>query len=506
MDMLRFPLKTNEVTEVIFDKLSRIFDGRNPSNNYQFMNAQMRDDWEYYRQERLNEPQVWQVKGWEFFKTQINSILVVDMPIEQTEGLPEPYFYWLKIERLIDYGIKDEFEGTLRYIIFHDGHNRIAVIDDEYYRVYATKDGTTEIVGEPLVESAHGLGYCPARFFCNQPLSLQHTFLKWSPISKVLTALDWYLFFYTSKHILDLYANYPVYWGYQQECNYADTKGHFCDGGFIRDLDGYIYDSTGQLMRCPKCGGGKIAGVGSFIEVTPPKSKDDPDLRNPVGKLDADISAVNYNVEEEQRIRNEIILSCVGSDGRVLEKEAVNETQVVSNFESQSTILNRVKKIFESAQEFVDETVCRLRYGKGFVSLNINMGTEFYTLTPEKLREQYLLAKTAGASEAELDALNQRILETEYRTNPILLQRMLILSQLEPYRHLTRDEVVALADKGLITQQDLLVKLNFVSFVERFERENTNIIEFGTARKFDDKIKIIAETLKEYANGSNKTE
>ena len=34
--LFRYPIKTNEITETCFDKLSRIFDGRNPAFNYQF--------------------------------------------------------------------------------------------------------------------------------------------------------------------------------------------------------------------------------------------------------------------------------------------------------------------------------------------------------------------------------------------------------------------------------------------------------------------------------------
>ena len=78
--LMRFPVKTNEVLGVAFDKLSRIFDGRNPAFSYQFASTEQRDDWEWYRQEMLHEPNIWQTKGWDFFKTRINSVLVVDLP------------------------------------------------------------------------------------------------------------------------------------------------------------------------------------------------------------------------------------------------------------------------------------------------------------------------------------------------------------------------------------------------------------------------------------------
>ena len=168
--LFRFPVITNEVLGVCFDKLSRIFDGRNPAFSYQFAATEQRDDWEWYRQEKLGEPTVWSTKGWSFFKTQINSVLIVDLPEEQEAGdrYPQPYFYWLPIRDVIDFKA-DPTTGQMKYIIFRQDEDKIAVFDDEGRRVFKAKDNQ---VGEQLMEAKHDLGYCPARFFWNDPMSL----------------------------------------------------------------------------------------------------------------------------------------------------------------------------------------------------------------------------------------------------------------------------------------------------------------------------------------------
>lgn len=494
--MFRYPVKTNEITGICFDKLSRIFDGRNPAFNYQFTNTEQRDDWEDYRQNRLGEPLVWATKGWEYFKTEINSVLVVDVPAEQRGELPEPYFYWLPIASVISYEA-DPDTGVMRWIIFRQDGNRIAVIDDESYRVFRNDHDN---IGELLVENRHSLGYCPARFFWNEPLSLADPDVKASPLSKELESLDWYLFFHLSKRQLDLFGSYPIYSGYEKDCDYSNEEsGDYCDGGYLKDRQGhYKLDASGLLMRCPKCGDKRIVGAGTFVEVPVPSDKV-PDMRNPVQILTVDRNSLDYNVAEEERLRTEIITAVVGTNEEITTRDALNEQQIRANFESQSTVLNRVKKGFEEAQQFVDETVCRLRYGGEFISAKINLGTEFYLLDPTQLRERYRTAKESGASEAELDALQQQIVETEYRNDPTQRQRMLLLAELEPYRHLTRAEATDLYSKGMITEDDLRIKLDFANFVRRFERENTNILEFGSAIPFARKIEIITNKFKEYA-------
>lgn len=499
--LFRYPVATNRVTNVCFDKLSRIFDGRNPVYNYQFADRELATDWEAYRTERLKEPEVWSTKGWDFFKTEINSVLIVDMPAEQSRKYryPQPYFYWLPIESVITYKVNRE-SGIMDYIIFNQRDKRIAVIDDESYRVFEGESGN---IGRLLVENNHDLGYCPARFFWDEPINLKEPDVKASPLTKQLEALDWLLFFHISKRNLDLYGAYPILSGYEQDCNYSNAEnGDYCDGGFLRNRQGqYLIDNAGLLMPCPKCGNKRVVGAGSFVEIPVPKDGQ-PDLRNPVQMLKVDRDSLDYNVAEEKRLTLDIITSVVGQSEEITQREAFNEQQVIAAFESQTTVLGRIKKGFESAQQFVDSTICRLRYGKEFLSADIDYGTEFFLTDETQLRERYKVAKESGASEAELDALQNRIIETEYRNNPTLLKRMQILAELEPYRHLTFSEVQALYASGIIGEDELRIKLNFNNYIRRFERENTNILTFGELLPMDRKIKIINQKLKEYADES----
>lgn len=498
--LFRYPVKTNEITDTCFDKLSRIFDGRNPAFNYQFVSPEYREDWERYRQTQLNEPEVWQTKGWEFFKSEINSVLVVDLPREQRTERPEPYFYWVPCYDIIAYKA-DKTSGQMDFIVYRRG-DKIIALDDASYRVWIDRKKAGIIEGEPEFEAPHDLGYCPARFFWNVPLSLEDPDVKASPLSGVLESLDWFEFFHISKRQLDLMGAYPILSGYEQRCDFSNAEnGDYCDGGFIRDAQGrYRFDPAGRLMRCPKCGNKRVIGAGSFVEIPVPNTEENqPDLRNPVQMLKVDRDSLDYNVEEQKRLREEIITAVVGQDEIVTNRDAFNEQQVRANFESVTTILNRVKKGFEEAQQWTDETVCRLRYGSYFLSARVNYGTEFYMYSPEELRERYKTAKDTGAPEAELDMMLNQILETEYRNDPTQLRRMLILAELEPYRHMTRAEVVELHDKGLVSDTDLRIKLDFSNFVRRFERENTNILDFGDAIPYAQKIAAISAEFARYA-------
>lgn len=499
VSLFQFPTPNIQLTNTIFNELERVFDGKNPSNNFQFTDSFYKDDFEWYRSEVLNEPAVWRKKGWDAVRTAINSVLVVDMPEEQTGEYPEPYFYFLGIENVIDY---EYHNNTLLWIMFKQKGNRIAVIDDETYRVFQL-DKDNKIEGDPI-EKPHDLGYCPARFFWSSELTQATPDIKKSPLSPQLANLDWLLFFATSKKHLDLYAPYPIYSTYEADCDFQNNEtGDYCDGGYLRNQNQqYKVLRNGTVEHCPVCANKRLAGVGSLIEVPVPNSKDDADLRNPVQITTIDSASLDWNVKEEQRLEAKIFTSVVGVGGDISNK-SVNELQVEANFESKVSVLNALKGNLEAAQKFVDDTVCKLRYGDNFLGSSVSLGTEFYIYSVSDLYAQYKQAKENGSSNAILDALMWQTIETEYRNDPTELQRMVILKHLEPYRHYTFDELIRLSEKQLLNQDSLKIKINFPTFVDRFERENTNIIEFGSQLEFDKKISIITEKFKEYVRDEN---
>lgn len=502
MQLFKFPLSTPAVVEDVYRELERVFYSRNSSSSYQFTDSELAEDWADYRKNKLNEPDIWKTVGWKKMQVSINSILVVDLPQVQMSARPEPYFYWLEIEDVVDYEMVNDTE--FKWIVFRQPNRRIAAFDDTYIRVYQLNEKNE--IASLVSEATHNLGYCPARFFWSTQLNEKNKDLKKNPISKELSNLDWYLFFSISKQHLDLYAPYPIYSAYAADCNFENNEtGDYCDGGFLRNSSGeYKILNDGTVEKCPCCSEKRIAGPGSFLEVPIPNQAEGiVDMRNPVQITTIDKDSLTYNVEECVRLRNDIIVSIAGSGGTVSEKEAINETQVAANFESKTSVLNALKTNFELAQKFVEDTICRFRYGSDFISSSISWGTEFYVFTVKELYNKYEQAKTNGASESELDAITQQILEVEYRNNPLVLQRMLILKQLEPYPHKTLDEVLKLHEKKLLNENYVKLKINFSTLVKRFERENINIIEFASARTFSEKIKLITDKLLDYVREEN---
>lgn len=497
LHLFKFPLSTSAIVGNAYRELERVFYSRNSSSAYQFTDSELSEDWAQYRKNYLGEPDIWKTEGWRKMQVSPNSILVVDLPQQQVTPRPEPYFYWLDIDAVIDYETVDS--NLMKWLVFRQPGNRAAVFDDTSIRVFQlNKKGEIQSM---VSEASHDLGYCPARFFWSAHLNEGNKDLKRNPITEKLSDLDWYLFFSISKQHLDLYAPYPIYSAYESDCDFENNEtGDYCDGGFLRNANGeYKILNDGTVERCPCCSEKRIAGPGSYLEIPIPNQVEGvADMRSPVQITTIDRNSLDYNVDECKRLKEEIIESVVGQGGSVSEKEAINETQVAANFESKTAVLNALKTNFESAQKFIEDTVCRLRYGEAFISSSVSWGTEFYVFTVSELYSKYKQAKDNGALSSELDAISQQILEVEYRNNPLVLQRMMILKQLEPYPHKTLDEVLRLHEKQLLDEKLVRLKMNFSSLIDRFERENINILEFASNKTLREKIDIITKKLLDY--------
>jgi len=390
VNLFQYPTPVVQETNLMYNELERVFDGKNPAFDYQFRSSGSRTDWEDYRTRVLGEPDVWRKKGWDKVKSAINSVMVVDLPLEQEGRLPEPYFYFQSIESVHDYEYLPN-EYNYDWVMLRQGEDKLAVFDSKYYWLLQLDEDGSQIIRE-LARNEHGLGYCPARPFWTQELTQAIPENKKAPISSQLGNLDWLLFFMISKKHLDTYAPYPIYSAYEADCDFRNNEtGDYCDGGFLRDSsDNYHVLRTGVVQACPVCSEKRIAGAGSFIDVPMPKSREDFDPRDPVQITSIDKASLDYNVNEVKRLVWEIFSRVVGLGGEVQEKTSLSDLHVTANFESRKSVLNSLKRNFERAQQFVDDTICRLRYGEDFIKSSISYGTEFYIFSvQEKRRSKY---------------------------------------------------------------------------------------------------------------------
>lgn len=508
------PYATNELVETINTELHRAINSNEHVVKLNFSDPELEIEAEEYRK-KLGDHVFWKTAGFDEFTHSVDNILVVDLPNLELDDLgniidppdiPEPYYYFLDINNLIDIEnkkvlIPDDTLSTFttfktEYVAFFESEEMAVLIDDDFYRTFSYIDGNFSL----LSESEHNLGFCPAKSFWSTPLNSKTDIVKKGGITNSYSNLDWLLFWHTSKKYLDQYAAFPIYAAYKKKCTYFDPKREAaCNAGYLQWTDEFGNEHTDN---CPNCSKPANLGPGAFVEIEAPQDDDHDLMKNPVQVIPAEKVSIEFAVSEVERLWDLIYLNSVGVSSEAKNDQAKNEKQIQGMFESRENVHSKIRKNFEVAQSFVLDVVMKLRYGDSYISNSVSYGNKSYLQSESDQIEELKSAKEAGMANYELGIRKEKIIKSRYRNNPDMIARIEILKHLEPYPDYSLTELIELknSDPGLVSRIDLIKKAKFNSFIDRFERENVSIINFGVNNNFDIKIKSISVILDQYAN------
>ena len=473
--LIRTPIPTVELSESMYSRLHRVFFSQDAFFAYDFKDEKLLKDWEEF-----SDSDFWATKGFEAMKLAINSVWVLGLPTEQKGDIPEPFNKLVNIDNVIDISV--DSNNNCRWVIFYEGQY-LFVYDDEAIRVFNFKDGK---LGAEEMTIEHELEYTPARMMWTDKLEMEDYINKQSPITKELADLDWLLFHLASKRYLDISNAYPILVSYDVEGGYNDDSQ--------TDNKSLISGKYAQ----PEAG--SMIGAGTHIKVDPPEDGQPDMMSNPMEYINPDVTTLDWHVKEEIRLAYKIFRSVVGTDLEVRNDQAKNEMQVEGAFESQKSVLLRVKANFEAINKFADETICRVRYGDGFIGCTIDYGTKFFLKSVEGLYQDYKSAKDSGANEVVLDEITTTILNTSFRDDQTGRTRAEIIRDLDPLPEKNLEEAIKILEKGGISKERFAIKANLLSYVKRFERENGSLVQFSKARSYDKKLEEIINKFKDYSN------
>ena len=476
------PVPTLDLTETIFDELAKVFEASNRSIHLSYEGEDSRQKAtkfnNYFDHEHFFKSEVY-----DMLKVAPNSVIVVDTKLDlDKDGQAQPTAYFVHLESIIDLDVNRD--GSTNYILFKVDKNTIVGIDKESYYVF-DNEGKEPTLKEGF-PSVHNLTdeldrpYCPAFLMYPDFLNVTDNVMVNSPLTKSLGNLDWLLFWSVSKRYLDLYAPFPIYVSYEQDCSYVLPTGEACENGYIsvssnRIVDNDLEDST-KLIPCPHCSKVKMNGAGSEVTVPAPQSKDDPNLIDAIRVIPAEKESITYVTSEKKRLENEIYFSVLGKTSAPIENFSQSTTQLDLSTESRKAVLIHVKSLFERVHKKVLYTMNKIMYGESFLGCSVNYGDNYFLTTQEQEAERYKKLKDTGAPESMLHASLESIITTTYKTSPHIALLQQIYLEVEPYQTMSNEDVMKLAAQRMIPRKSAIAKIHFTDFIEKYESEHKTLI------------------------------
>ena len=467
------PLPTISLTDDIFTYLARVFEAQDASCRYDFDKADQLEDWARYR-----DAAFWRTQGYAATRMAIDSVWVVELPEEQKGDIPEPKDKLINISQVID--IENDGDNNCIHLIFTAGE-RLFVYDDEFIRVF---DYAKNQIGKLLVEVKHELEYCPARMFWSESLSPGNPINKKAPLTPVLGDLDWLLVLKVFKKYMDMSNAYPIVAAYEPGDDYTDTPRE--------DADGRTQEEKPLANS--------FIGPGTLWTVRPPVQGEPDLMNNPVKLISPDVTTLKHHAENDVELSTDIFRKVTGNGGEPENNAAKNEKQIMSGFESQMIVLRNIAHNFEIIQTFADRVKAELRYGKeNVLGVSIDYGSRFFLRSVEELTESIADNKDKGIDEGLTDTMMDELLETRFRNDKKGLMRARIIRDLDPLPGNTIDEAINIFKSGGIDKISLLLKVNKINFVRRFEREQLPLQYFAENKPYYAKINAIKEEFVMYA-------
>jgi hypothetical protein len=470
--LLTYPLATNELLENIWKNLARVFEGENRTIDIKF------SDKSYLQEFRtFFDNDDFQLKAFRAVQSDIDSVMVCDLPSDG--GFP--YFYFIPTSSLVD--IDTDGDDVL-YVIFRDGENHIVSMDPEYTRVFDAKNlQNLRLIREVL----NPIGRTPARMVWSERLTTDNDINRKSPITSILGDLDKLLFNIVSREYAEMYGKFPILSAYNVE---TEFQGNRADQKQNKEGEGK-----------------KFLGPGSIVTSTPPTSKDDPDLNvNPVRFINADPEILRFIDSRINDDKDKVFKSVVGDSGEVRNDAAKNEKQIESGFESRQDVINKLKYQFEELHEWAVKTMSQMAYGDAFLGCEVDYGSQFYLTDEYALLDSLSVAKDKRVPDAVVSDITRQYFETKYRADSQTKKRMKIVLDLDPFPSKSIEDVWGIYKESpvLIGDENMQIKMHLDALLQRFERENVPLVDFGNQFEYYEKINIINKTIRGYVNDFSK--
>ena len=306
-------------------------------------------------------------------------------------------------------------------------------------------DVTNEEAPKLLSEIKNTFDVCPA--FVNGAKESSDLTRMISDLHEVMDIADHYLRTTSVKNIHEFQHGMPVYWEIRSPCN-------VCHG------TGFVNGST-----CTSCGGDgykKRKDVSEKILIKPPRAEDPKIAPDVAGFVEPSHKTWEQYRTEQKELIKQLHDTYLGTHRR---EHTSNET-ATGRFIDQQPVhdkLSQLADIFESTDKWIVDRVGFYHYRATYKGSSIKYGRRFMIETPSAIWDDYQKARKDGAPEAVKDYKLMQYWASELRDDLMQLEVMTKLIQVEPFVHMTPQEVMDLE----VPRIDKLAKVYFSDWADQ---------------------------------------
>lgn len=445
-----------------------------------------------------------------------NSLIGVELKPEDElkNSEPEPYVVVYPTNMIHDICIKG---GEIEYLAIkcttvYQGKQveAIRLIDEEYDTIYV-QDGSDWVVA--LKED--GKPDQMLNFFGEVPFTQLSTiynssfswYLKNAPTTNVLADFKKYLNISDDHYLSVKYHQHPQFYSFPVTCPTCNGSGEVKNQARNgNEFDNADENLAGESTICSTCSGTKVIASwkadptqGISLPIAEVYEQQGfPAAPAPAGYVTPPIEVLAEQRTELEDIERQIEKGSLGIEG-IFERATGRETATGRELDMQPLIdtLSSYSANAEYVRKFLTNLIGKVVFGANWKGCEIFYGRKYFIRSEDNIMKELEMARKAGATISYMKELQDELTYIRFERNPEALSRAMILNEIEPFNGFRFEDVNTFL---FINEDDYKVKVYFNDFIERFETENGNVVDYvKSGENYKKKLQEIKLKLREYA-------
>lgn len=431
--------------------------------------------------EGMDGSQFFRDKGSKLAITQPNSVYLLGSKIDEV-GEEIVIVKHVKLKNIHD--IMADVRG-IRYVIFKfeekiNGKqvDKFWVYDDLFYSAWI-KDANGLHLDNDITPTLilHNNSVCPVTWVYDDNENTQEEISKKSILTDSLKDFLEYSIMKT------FYTNYKYFGAFGKDfepetrCDFKDTTNNVqCNGsGILLRIDqDKIFSFPGNVAACPNCQGKNDAVMGKVVKIPIQQQSNEvliSNYRNMNFRIEADHNLLTFHNGDIAELKKQILIDVIGEGfGQMNNNQAINQTQVVANFDDQESNLNFYGSKIEKAWDFLLTRAAELIAPESFNTLSVRLGKQYFLKTTGQIQDELKGLYEGTNNDALINQKQVELLLTDNKNGNDMLKRYELVRVLKPFSSYPLSYITEnRANLQLLYPNRIMLFDNFDTILARFE-------------------------------------
>ena len=292
---------------------------------------------------------------------------------------------------------------------------------------------------------------------------------------------------------------FPVKVMYGSPCEFKDTEGQMCQGGYITNIDGL-------RKECTSCNGiglkSRISPIGTLLlnPTTKFEAGEDKSTQDPLRYISPEVHTLEFLSEkiEKDRLEAKQILHIRNKNSKTQTVNDITATEVFDDAKAMTAFVKPISDQMFDIYYFCLKHIGKQRYFEDFEMPDLSYPKSFDFKTPEDYLIDVNNALKANLPPSFVQTILMQYINSFYADNTIVTKIFKLIASADRIFGLTQNEITLQLAKGTIAKWEQILNTSIFNFISDLIREDNKFLDLELQQQIDklyEKAKSVADEI-----------